>query len=73
MTLAPVLPYITVFLGKVCDYMSCHECNHRRCIYSNKLLSVAEKSLLKIAKEEILYSCGMQFVTSGALLQLVLV
>ena len=38
----------------------------------NKLLSVAEKALLKTAKEEILSSCGMQFVTSGPLSQLVL-
>ena len=65
--------FFATFLGKVCDYITWHECNHRRCIYSNKLLSVAEKALLKIAKEEILYSCGMQFVTSGPLSQLVLV
>ena len=38
-----------------------------------KLLSVAEKALLKISKEEILYSCGTLFVTSGPLSQLVLV
>ena len=56
--------FFAIFIGNVCDYISCHECNHRRCIYSNKLFSVAEKALLKIAKEDILYSCGMQFVTS---------
>ena len=55
------------------DYVLCHECIHRRCIYSDKVLSVTEKALLQTAKEEILYSCGMQFITTGSLSEIVLV
>ena len=64
--------YFGQFTAKVCDYVCCHECNHRRCIYSNKVLTTAEKSLLQVAKE-ILYSCGMQFATSGLLSEIVTV
>ena len=61
-----------MLLGKICNYVLCHECNHRRSIYFNKVLSVAEKTLLKTIKEEVLYTCGMQLVNSGSLSETVI-
>lgn len=58
----PNFPYVNT-KARYC--VSCHECGKGRLLYSNKLLSGPEKTLLKVTLEQNLFTCGKLLFEEG--------